>query len=1039
MKMKSLSFGLVASFLAYGFATAQDAPKTLDDFENIDVWNAAASDGVNATKTQINGKNAKGIRLDYDFNNRSGYAFIVRDLPLVFPQDYEVSFYIRGSGPKNNLEFKLKDKSGDNVWWKFTKDFEPKSEWQLVKFKKRHFTFAWGPIADKTLKETQSVEFVISAGAGGKGFIEIDDLKITPIAATNAPPPKPIVTTYSGDGNLAFDKNKKTAWQPTTDDKYQYVMLDLGRATEFGGLKLDWGVNGVPKEYEIAISLDKNDFQKIANVKNSDGGMDYFKIPEGDARYINIAIPNADKFVRLNEISIEPLSFGESDNNFIEAIAKDHKKGIFPRGFSGQQEFWTLIGADSAKDTGLISEDGAIEIGRGGFSITPFIVENGKTKTWNDVKITHSLEDDYLPIPSAKWNTAIWSLETKTWVGGNRDNSQLFAEYWLENKTKKPLKLKLALAIRPYQVNGPKQFLSTPGGHSPISSVAFDNGKVSVDNRIIVPMISPNVTAAVDFHGGELIERIDNLPQSQSAKDNGGYASGIMVYEVTLKPKSKQKFGLYSPLTGEDPVLLKYASDKFSQSHSDTANYWKEKLNRVEISLGGDGKKITNAIRTNLAYILMMKDGPMIRPGSRSYARSWIRDGAMIVEGFLRLGLYEESKEYLKWFTPYQFDNGKIPCCVDYRGSDPVAENDSHGEYIYMVRQIYEFTKDRALLESVWPNVKMAFEYMNNQRLSERTPKNQTPDRAHLYGLMPPSISHEGYSDKPAYSHWDNFWTLRGFQDAAELALIMDDDDDYLKYSNAYDEFKQDLSASLGLMKKKYGINYIPGAADRGDFDATSTTIALILGQEGLLDEKQLDATFDKYWSNFIRRRDKDKKWKDYTPYEWRVVSAFTVLGSPNRAEAASQFFMGDLVPKEWFAFAEVVGREKRTPRYLGDLPHGWVSSDFIRSSLDRIVYEVPESEFETDDGIICKLPAHLVIGEGIDLSWLEGDGIVVKNLHTTFGVISFTLKRKGNRIVYDQSSEIDAFVQAYTSSDIKKGLREVNSWAADCNDDKTY
>jgi hypothetical protein len=43
--------------------------------------------------------------------------------------------------------------------------------------------------------------------------------------------------------------------------------------------------------------------------------------------------------------------------------------------------------------------------------------------------------------------------------------------------------------------------------------------------------------------------------------------------------------------------------------------------------------------------------------------------------------------------------------------------------------------------------------------------------RAHLFGLMPPSISHEGYSDKAGlFSHWDNFWALRGYKDAVLMA-----------------------------------------------------------------------------------------------------------------------------------------------------------------------------------------------------------------------------------------------------------------------------
>ena len=40
------------------------------------------------------------------------------------------------------------------------------------------------------------------------------------------------------------------------------------------------------------------------------------------------------------------------------------------------------------------------------------------------------------------------------------------------------------------------------------------------------------------------------------------------------------------------------------------------------------------------------------------------------------------------WYAPYQFASGKVPCCVDARGADPVPENDSQGEFIYAVAEL---------------------------------------------------------------------------------------------------------------------------------------------------------------------------------------------------------------------------------------------------------------------------------------------------------------------------------------------------------------
>ena len=44
-------------------------------------------------------------------------------------------------------------------------------------------------------------------------------------------------------------------------------------------------------------------------------------------------------------------------------------------------------------------------------------------------------------------------------------------------------------------------------------------------------------------------------------------------------------------------------------------------------------------------------------------------------------------------------------------------------------------------------------------------------------------------------------------------------------------------------------IDYLPGAAELGDFDATSTTIALAPGgEQGRLPEPLLTNTFERYW-----------------------------------------------------------------------------------------------------------------------------------------------------------------------------------------------
>ena len=63
--------------------------------------------------------------------------------------------------------------------------------------------------------------------------------------------------------------------------------------------------------------------------------------------------------------------------------------------------------------------------------------------------------------------------------------------------------------------------------------------------------------------------------------------------------------------------------------------------------------------------------------------------------------------------------------------------------------------------------------YLESLRRSTRTEEFTAAQPSNLRGLLPPSISHEGYSDKPAYSYWDDFWAVRGYKDAVDLARAM--------------------------------------------------------------------------------------------------------------------------------------------------------------------------------------------------------------------------------------------------------------------------
>jgi hypothetical protein len=274
---------------------------------------------------------------------------------------------------------------------------------------------------------------------------------------------------------------------------------------------------------------------------------------------------------------------------------------------------------------------------------------------------------------------------------------------------------------------------------------------------------------------------------------------------------------------------------------------------------------------------------------------------------------------------------------------------------------------------------------MDVLRLSERTEANRAINPA-FYGMMPASISHEGYSAKPMHSYWDNFWALRGYKDAVEIARWLGKEAEAAGFAASRDQFRTDLQASLAAATRLHGIDYLPGAAELGDFDATSTTIALAPGGEhGRLPERLLRNTFERYWTEFVQRRDGRREWKDYTPYELRTVGTFVRLGWRGRANEALDFFFDDQQPRGWNQWAEVVSRTPRTPFFLGDLPHAWVESDYVRSALDMFAYTR-----ESDDAV--------VIAAGVPVEWLQ-DGVAITGLRTPHGTLGYALRREGGRL----------------------------------------
>jgi hypothetical protein len=234
------------------------------------------------------------------------------------------------------------------------------------------------------------------------------------------------------------------------------------------------------------------------------------------------------------------------------------------------------------------------------------------------------------------------------------------------------------------------------------------------------------------------------------------------------------------------------------------------------------------------------------------------------------------------------------------------------------------------------------------------------------------------------HAYWDDFWALRGLKDAAAMAEIVDDRAQVLRIAASRDAFRETLYASLRVTISERQIEYVPGSVELADFDPTATAVALTqIDELPVLPAAALEVTFEKYLMNFWDRHTGKVAWTNYTPYEIRIIGALIRLGKRQSAYELAEFFLSDRRPQSWHQWPEIAWRDPRTPGHLGDLPHSWISAEYMLSFLSMLAFER-----EADHA--------LVIAAGIPDTWLI-EGVAVRELPTHYGKLSYTLRKEGS------------------------------------------
>jgi len=192
------------------------------------------------------------------------------------------------------------------------------------------------------------------------------------------------------------------------------------------------------------------------------------------------------------------------------------------------------------------------------------------------------------------------------------------------------------------------------------------------------------------------------------------------------------------------------------------------------------------------------------------------------------------------------------------------------------------------------------------------------------------------------------------------------------------------VRASLAATIARHKIDFVPGSVEFGDFDPTATSVAVnLLDQLHLLPQPEINNTFDKYMEGFRKRRDGAVAWNNYSAYEIRTIGALVRLGRRCDALEVMEFMLADRRIPVWNQWPEISWRDPSGPSFIGDLPHTWISAEYMLAMCAMFAYEREED-------------ASLVIAAGVAEEWLsDGSAVGVKNLPTHYGNLTYSLRLK--------------------------------------------
>lgn len=523
------------------------------------------------------------------------------------------------------------------------------------------------------------------------------------------------------------------------------------------------------------------------------------------------------------------------------------------------------------------------------------------------------------------------------------------------------------------------------GKEKPANTVVLvrirNTGKQS---QILAPVIRISSTLPVAF-SGQLI-RLNNrenlgvtLPLDQSSLKITDRDARIQMMPLTIGAEQTISFavilysgGAFAPW----PATLEEAE----QSRLDAESFWKSTrlpYNRILVPDSQVQDLIDASIR-NIWQSREIKNGlPAFQVGPTCYRGLWIVDGAFLLEAATILGTGSEARNGVMYNLSFQKEDGRFEVMEKYW-----KEN---GIIAWTAIRHALLTQDKQWLESVWPKLTRAMEYV--VRLREESRKDDTPLND---GLMPAGNIDGGLSFGQEYTNV--YWNLMGMKAFIQAAHWLGKNTEADRWQKEYDDFYSCFrnSARRDMLSDPFGNNYLP----------------VLMGGEGSkpLPQKAQWAFCQAVYPGQLFDREDPLAIGNMAMLE-KTEREGMVYGTGWDAKGFWNYFAsfyghawlwqgnGQKAAQSLYAFANhaspvLAWREEQSPKgepykKVGDMPHNWASAEFIRLAVHLLALDRGQE-------------LHLL--EGLPAEW-TGPGMTTRlnGVATPFGPLTMKLEVSKN------------------------------------------